>query len=62
MNESALNAYEAEYSRMEAKYPHCCVCDAVLWEDAWDILGDYYCQDCAEEWLKSCRISVERLL
>ena len=63
MNERALAERESYLDRLEERLPKCEYCGETIADVyAYDIMGDICCEECAKEWLKSCQISVERLM
>lgn len=47
---------------LEAR-PVCCQCgEHIQDEDAYEICGDMYCDDCAHDWLQERRVNIDNLL
>ena len=58
-----LNRLEREEAKYRESLPECECCGEPIQSDyTYIILGDYYCEECAEEWLKACSVPTERLV
>lgn len=55
-----LARHEAEEERWLASRPVCDCCgEPIVDEYTWNIMGDHYCEYCAQEWFDNCRVSTE---
>ena len=55
--------YAEELERELERRPVCVKCkEHIQDEDAYEIDGEYYCDDCAHDWLWDRRVSIDNLL
>lgn len=51
--------YSAEQERALQKRPICCKCREHIQDDVYEIEGEYYCDDCARDWLYDQIVEVD---
>ncbi len=60
--EQSLRDRERAEEKFEASRPVCDCCgEPIVGEYTFVIDGEYYCEDCAEEWLRKVRVDTEVL-
>lgn len=52
--------YCEDIDKRETKRPKCSCCGSPIWsEDAYELEGELFCADCANEWLESKKVYLD---
>ena len=61
--DASLSLHEIEEERYLESLPVCSCCEEPIQSDITYVIdGEYFCEECGEEWLHECAISTESLV